>query len=100
MDILFVPLLLLFKGILGLALVVVVADVILGWLLVANILNSGNQVLYVLISSISRVANLMLQPIRRKIPTTAGAIDFSPVVLMLLLVFFERVTDRILIRFL
>jgi uncharacterized protein YggT (Ycf19 family) len=100
MDILLVPLLLLFKGILSLALVVVVADVILGWLLIANILNSGNQVLYVIIGSISRVADIMLQPIRRKIPTTAGSVDFSPVVLMLLLVFFERVTDRILLRFL
>jgi uncharacterized protein YggT (Ycf19 family) len=100
MDILLVPLLLLFKGILSLALVVVVADVILGWLLIANILNSGNQVLYMIIGSISRTADIMLQPIRRKFPTTAGSVDFSPVVLMLLLVFFERVTDRILIRFL
>ncbi|MDR2781775.1 MAG: YggT family protein [Holosporaceae bacterium] len=99
MDIVLVPLLLLLKSVFSLALVIVVVDVVLGWLLVANILNSRNQLLCAIINSISRVSNFMLQPIRKNIPITAGALDISPIVLALFLAFAEHVVDRILIRF-
>jgi uncharacterized protein YggT (Ycf19 family) len=100
MDIFWVPLFLLCRSVLSLALVIVITDVILGWLLTMNILNSGNQILYAVVSSISRVSNIMLNPIRRKFPFVAeGPMDFSPVVLALLLAFAENIIDRVLIRF-
>jgi uncharacterized protein YggT (Ycf19 family) len=100
MDVILVPLFLLCRSILSLALVIVITDVVLGWLLTMNVLNSGNQILYAVISSISRISNIMLNPIRRRLPASAsGAMDFSPVILALLLAFAENIIDRILIRF-
>jgi uncharacterized protein YggT (Ycf19 family) len=99
MDIILVPLLLLFKSIINLALAVVIMDVVLGWMLVGKILNSENHILFMIINSISRLSNFMLQPIRQKIPVTVGSIDISPIVLALLLSFFEHVINRILVRF-
>jgi YggT family protein len=100
MDIILVPLLLLCRSVLGLALLVVIADVVLGWLLAMNILNSKNQILYAIVSSISRISNLMLNPIRRRFTFVAsGMMDFSPVILALLLTFAEHIIDRILMRF-
>ncbi|MDR0580783.1 MAG: YggT family protein [Holosporaceae bacterium] len=99
MDIFFVPLLLLFKSIVNLAMIVVVCDVIVSWLMVANVLNSQNQFVYALTNSLSRISDLMLSPIRRKIPVNIRTMDISPVILILLLSFVKLVIDRILIRF-
>jgi uncharacterized protein YggT (Ycf19 family) len=99
MDIILVPLLLLCKSIIGLALVVVIADVILGWMLVGKVLNPENRILFMIINSISRLSGFMLQPIRERIPATVGSIDISPVILALLLSFFEHIINRVLVRF-
>ncbi|MDR2766507.1 MAG: YggT family protein [Holosporaceae bacterium] len=97
MDILLVPTLLLVKTVVGLAIMTVVADVVLGWLLGANILGN-NRFLFVLVDAISKLSNLMLNPIRRNIPCTVGMLDLSPVILILLLSFAENMVMRILIR--
>jgi YggT family protein len=98
-DIFFVPLLVLFKSIISLAMTVVVADVIVGWLMIANILNSQNRFVYVLVDSLSKISDLMLYPIRKRIPVNIGTMDISPVILILLLSFAKLVIDRLLIRF-
>jgi YggT family protein len=98
MDILLVPMLLLFKAITSMAIIIVVSDVIIGWLTAANILNVRNQFVYALVSSLAKIAECMLRPIREKIPVNIGMIDFSPVVLILLLTFLENIINRILIR--
>jgi uncharacterized protein YggT (Ycf19 family) len=99
MDIIMVPLLLLLKAILGLAVVIVVADVIVSWLIVANILNTGSNLVCSIVRSLSITSEYMLRPIRDKIPLNIGPMDFSPLALILLLTFVERIIDRILIRF-
>jgi YggT family protein len=98
MDILIVPMLLLLKAILEMAVIVVLADVVLGWLLHANVLNGSNRFICAVIGVISALSNLMLNQIRRNIPTTFGMFDISPVVLILLLTFLENVLVRILVR--
>ncbi|MDR2157887.1 MAG: YggT family protein [Holosporaceae bacterium] len=97
MDILLVPLLVLFKAIISLAMVVVVSDVIISWLMAANMLNTKNQLVYALVSSFSKISEVMLRPIRKIIPTSIG-LDISPVVLILLLTFIENVITRILMK--
>ncbi|MDR2645592.1 MAG: YggT family protein [Holosporaceae bacterium] len=99
MDIFFVPLLLLFRSVISFAMTVVVANVIVGWLMIANILNFQNRFVYALVDSLSRTSDLMLSPIRRRIPVNIGSMDISPVILILFLSFLKLVIDRILIRF-
>jgi YggT family protein len=97
MDIFVVPVLLLLKSIINLAMMVVIADVIIGWLITANILNAGNQFIYAVVNSLSKMSNFMLRPIRERMPDV-GPLDISPVVLVLLMTFCEHVINRILMK--
>ncbi|MDR1983188.1 MAG: YggT family protein [Holosporaceae bacterium] len=99
MDIILVPLLLLCKTVISLAEIVVIADVVMGWLVMANILNTTNQFVHAILDSISRISEFMLRPVRKRIPINAGALDISPVILLLLLKFIEYIIDRIYLKF-
>jgi YggT family protein len=100
MDIIAVPTLLLLKAAISFARIVIVADVIISWVLAANILNLSNRFVYAIVGSISKMADLMLNPIRERIPCVVGALDISPIALILFLTFAEHAIDRILLRFL
>ena len=100
MDILMVPLLLLIKSIISLIVIVVVTDVIFSWLVSFNIVNINNRFVYAIVTSFSRISNIMLNPIRQRLPMDFGGFDISPVILLLILAFFEQVLTRILLRFL
>ena len=97
-DILLVPLLSVIQVILSLIVWVVIADVIIGWLFVADILNPNGRFVIMLADSLSRITNVLLDPIRRNIPCMFGAIDMSPMALILIVFFFENVIGRILLR--
>lgn len=99
MDIVVVPLLLLLKAVIGIAIIVVIADVLLSWLIAANVLNTSNQFVYMIIDTLSRMSGLMLDPIRKRMPLSVGMIDLSPVVLILGLSLLENIVNRVLIRF-
>jgi len=99
MDILAVPTLLLLKAIIGLLVILVVADIIISWLVAANIVNVNNQFVYMIVISLSNISEFMLRPIRKRLPMNIGAFDITPVLLILLLKFIENIIDRVLIRF-
>ncbi|GHT91552.1 hypothetical protein FACS1894122_04180 [Alphaproteobacteria bacterium] len=97
MDIILWAFLWLIKSVISLAMTVVVVDVALGWLIIANILNDRNQVMWSLINGISRISDFMLDPVRKRIPAQlSGSFDISPVVLLLLLKFFDLIIDGVL----
>jgi uncharacterized protein YggT (Ycf19 family) len=98
MDILLVPVLLLIKAIIGMAIVITVADVMLSWLITANIFNTHNRFVCAVIDTISRLSGFMLNPIRKWMPVSIGMLDISPVVLILLLTLCENIINRILLR--
>ncbi|MDR2106908.1 MAG: YggT family protein [Holosporaceae bacterium] len=100
MDIILVPALQLLKAIIGLLVWIILADVLISWLLSADILNVNNRIVYVIVSSISRIADSALDLVRRKMPVYAGTVDLSPVIVILLLKFIEGMADRIIIRYL
>jgi YggT family protein len=100
MDIIFVPALQLLRAVVGLLVWIILADVLMSWLLAANIFNIHNRVVYTIISAISGISDFMLNPVRRRIPVQIGALDISPVIVILLLKFLEGVTERIIMRFL
>ncbi|MDR3187127.1 MAG: YggT family protein [Holosporaceae bacterium] len=98
MDILLVPLLLLVKAIIGIAITITVADVVLSWLMAANIFNVHNRFVYAVVDTISRLSGFMLDPIRKWKPVNIGMLDISPVILLLLLTLCENIINRILLR--
>ena len=95
-DILLVPFLLLVQTILVLAIWVVIADVVINWLFIANVFNANNRFLIMLVDTLERLTNAMLSPIRRTLPCMVGSLDLSPVILILALTFLENVVIRII----
>lgn len=64
--------------------VLVIVQFVIGLLFAFNVVNTGNQFLVQVYRSINALLEPVLGPIRRIMPDT-GAIDFSPLVLILLL---------------
>ena len=98
MDVVLVPFLLTLKAVIGLAVWVVVADVIIGWLYIAGIFNPNNRFVVMIADTLSKLSEFMLSPIRRYVPCMVGVMDLSPIVLILGLTFFENVITRILMK--
>jgi len=98
MDVILVPFLFLIKTVLSLAVWVVVADVILNWLFIANIFNTSNRFIIVIGDTLERLTNVMLNPIRKNLPYMIGSLDTSPVILILALTFLENIVIRILMK--
>lgn len=66
-----------------------IGNAILSWLVAFNVVNTSNQVVNTIGSFLYRITEPVLRPIRRFIPSIGG-IDISPVILILLLVFAQR----------
>ena len=62
----------------------VIVQFIIGLLLAFNVINTSNQFVVSIYQSINSLMEPVLAPIRRVLPST-GAIDFSPLVLIILL---------------
>ena len=62
----------------------VIVQFIISLLFAFNVVNSRNQLLLQILSSINALLEPLLRPIRRLMPDT-GMIDFSPLVLIVLI---------------
>ncbi|MEL6878189.1 MAG: YggT family protein [Pseudomonadota bacterium] len=62
----------------------IIIQFVIGLLFAFNVVSPSNQFLMALYNSINRLLDPVLRPIRRFMPDT-GAVDFSPLVLILLL---------------
>ncbi len=62
----------------------VIVQFIIGLLLAFNVINTSNQFIVAIFQSINSLLEPVLAPIRRILPNT-GAIDFSPLVLIIAL---------------
>ena len=60
----------------------IIVQFVIGLLLAFNVINTSNQFLVAVYNSINSLLEPVLAPIRRIMPNT-GAIDFSPLVLIL-----------------
>ena len=76
--------------VLTLVIYVVVAQAILSWLVAFNVVNTHNKFVRTVLTSLDRVIDPMLRPIRRVVPDLGG-IDLSPMVLILGLIFLRDV---------
>ena len=67
---------------------VVIANVIVSWLIAFNILNTQNRLVYSILELTYRLTDPFLNRIRPFLPNL-GALDISPIVLLLLIWFVE-----------
>ena len=76
-----IPIIVLFANVITTA---VIAQFILGLLISFNVVNYSNQFVSALWTALNAILDPILAPIRRRMPHTGG-IDFSPIVLLLLI---------------
>ena len=63
---------------------VVVANVVISWLVAFNVLNTGNRFVYMALDFTYRMTEPFLNRIRRFLPNL-GALDISPIILLMLI---------------
>ena len=78
-----------FDSVVTLIIWAVILSAILSWLVGFNIINVHNRLVYIIVDSLQRITEPLLLPIRRLLPNLGG-IDLSPIVLILLLIFFRN----------
>ena len=63
---------------------IIILQVILSWLIMFNVLNTGSEGLRRFIQALDRIMSPLYRPIQRILPDFGG-IDFSPFVLLILI---------------
>ena len=73
---------------------IIIAQVILSWLFAFNVLNTGSQGLRTFVDALDRITAPFYRPIRRLMPDFGG-IDFSPLVLLVLIQILRMLLDGV-----
>ena len=68
---------------------IVIAQAILSWLVAFNVINTYNEFVRQLLYALDRILDPLLRPIRRILPDLGG-LDFSPMVLILIIIIAQR----------
>ena len=63
---------------------IIIIQVILSWLVAFNVLNTSSQGLRTFVGALGRITDPLYRPVRRIMPDFGG-IDFSPLVVLLLI---------------
>jgi YggT family protein len=72
---------------------VIIASAILSWLVAFNVVNRYNDFVRSIWNLVTALTEPLLKPIRGVIPNFGG-IDISPVILLLLIFFIQRVIEE------
>lgn len=73
-----------FDGLVTLIQIVLFVWIVVSWLVAFDVLNLRNPTVYQISTTLERIVNPMLAPIRRVIPPF-GSVDISPIIFLLLL---------------
>ena len=92
------PFLWLILQVLDLYMWAVIIGVILSWLVAFNVVNTSNRFIFMVGDFLHRITEPALRPIRRTIPNLGG-IDISPVILIILLIFAQRLAIGVFFQF-
>ena len=79
-----IPLLQIIDFLLGVLLWIIIIQAVLSWLVVFNVVNTSNDFVRQVLYALSRLTEPLYRPIRRIMPDF-GALDFSPLVVLLLI---------------
>ena len=69
---------------------VIIISAILSWLIAFNVVNTRNQFVAAVAEFLYRITEPVLAPIRSIMPNLGG-LDISPIILILIIMFIERV---------
>lgn len=69
--------------------IVLIVNIVLSWLTTFDIINISNRFVYAVLEASYKLTDPLLNPIRRVMPNIGG-LDFSPVILFLLLGFLRN----------
>ena len=69
-----------------------IVQAVLSWLIAFNVVNTRNQFVALLWDFLYRITEPALRPIRRITPNLGG-IDISPVIVILIIIFIQRVIE-------
>ena len=72
----------------------VIIGAILSWLVAFNVINTSNQLVYLILDFLYRITEPALRRIKRFLPNLGG-IDISPVILILGLIFIQMVLANV-----
>jgi YggT family protein len=76
------------KALIDLAIFVLVANAILSWLVVFDVVNMRNRAIYQIARFLDAVTRPILRPVQRIIPPFGG-VDITPVIVIIVLLAFE-----------
>ena len=76
---------------------IVVAQVVVSWLIAFRVINMQNQFVASIAQVLHQLTEPALRPIRKVLPTMGG-LDFSSLVLLLALMFLQRLIGEIFFR--
>ncbi len=86
----------LFNAVIQLYIMVVFAAVIMSWLTGFNVVNPRSPIVMQIDRILYALTDPALRPIRRVVPSIGG-LDLSPIILFLLLGFFQRLVNNIVL---
>ena len=77
---------------------IIIAQVILSWLLAFNVLNTGSNRVRTFAVALDRITAPLYRPIRRILPDFGG-LDFSPLVILLLIEVIEKLLAGVVAQY-
>lgn len=77
---------------------VIIIQVILSWLLALNVLNTGSNAVRTVAVTLDRITAPLYRPIRRILPDFGG-LDFSPLVILLLIEVIEKLLAGVVTQY-
>jgi YggT family protein len=72
---------------------VIVIQAVLSWLIAFNVINTGNDIVRQIWYALGRITDPLYRPIRRVLPDF-GALDLSPIVVLLAIAILNRIIDN------
>lgn len=88
----------LINSIINIFIVILIVQVIMSWLIAFNVVNTRNRFVYMVAEVAYKITEPVLRPIRRIMPNLGG-IDLSPIVIILLLGFIQRLLPELLLGY-
>ena len=77
---------------------IIIAQVVLSWLFVFNVLNTSSQGVRSIAVAIDRLTAPLYRPIRRLLPDFGG-IDFSPLVVLILIQVIKKLLGGVVMQY-
>jgi len=77
---------------------IIIIQVVLSWLFVFNVLNTGSQGVRTFALAIDRITAPLYRPVRRLLPDFGG-IDFSPLVILILIQVIKKLLAGVVVQY-